>query len=99
MMLRQGIQGIGVGDPPGLINVDHVRTLMHKGGGASWPSAWAGPDKARRAIHQALHHPMLRLIPGTASGAGALHRGERLSWSTSAKWFKSCARRSRPSAI
>jgi cell division protein FtsZ len=71
-VLRQGIQGIvELVTRPGLINVDfaHVRTLGE------------GPDKARRAIYQALHHPMLE-VESLEQASGALVHftgGERLS--------------------
>jgi cell division protein FtsZ len=84
-VLRQGIQGIvELVTRPGLINVDfaHVRTLMHKGGGAFMAIGLGeGPDKARRAIYQALHHPMLE-VESLEQASGALVHftgGERLS--------------------
>jgi cell division protein FtsZ len=62
-VLRQGIQGIvELVTKPGLINVDfaHVRSLMHRGGGALMAIGLGeGEDKAPQAVHQALHHPLL----------------------------------------
>jgi cell division protein FtsZ len=84
-VLRQGIQGIvELVTRPGLINVDfaHVRNLMHKGGGAFMAIGLGdGPDKARRAIYQALHHPLLE-VESLEQASGALVHftgGERLS--------------------
>lgn len=84
-VLRQGIQGIvELVTRPGLINVDfaHVRSLMHKGGGAFMAIGLGdGPDKARRAIYQALHHPLLE-VESLEQASGALVHftgGERLS--------------------
>jgi cell division protein FtsZ len=62
-VLRQGVQAVSeLITHAGLINVDfaHVRALMERGGGALMAVGVAeGPDKARDAIHQALHHPLL----------------------------------------
>jgi len=62
-VLRQGVQAVSeLITHAGLINVDfaHVRSLMERGGGALMAVGVAeGPDKARDAIHQALHHPLL----------------------------------------
>jgi cell division protein FtsZ len=62
-VLRQGVQGIAeLITRPGLINVDfaHVRQLMLNGGGALMAIGLGeGHDKARNAIDQALHHPLL----------------------------------------
>lgn len=84
-VLRQGIQGIvELVTRPGLINVDfaHVRALMQKGGGAFMAIGLGeGPEKARRAIYQALHHPLLE-IESLEQASGALVHftgGERLS--------------------
>jgi len=64
-VLRQGVQGIAeLITRAGLINVDfaHVRQLMLKGGGALMSIGMGrGEDKAKAAIHQALHHPLLEL--------------------------------------
>jgi cell division protein FtsZ len=84
-VLRQGIQGIvELVTRPGLINVDfaHVRALMHRGGGAFMAIGLGeGTDKARRAIYQALHHPLLE-VESLEQATGALVHftgGERLS--------------------
>jgi cell division protein FtsZ len=84
-VLRQGIQGIvELVTRPGLINVDfaHVRNLMHQGGGAFMAIGLGeGPDKAKRAIYQALHHPLLE-VESLEQASGALVHftgGERLS--------------------
>jgi cell division protein FtsZ len=65
-VLRQGIQGITeLVTEPGLINVDfaHVRRLMQMGGGSIMSIGYGqGEDKARKAIEQALHHPLLESI-------------------------------------
>jgi cell division protein FtsZ len=62
-VLRQGVQGISeLITRPGLINVDfaHVRQLLLHGGGAFMAIGLGeGPDKASKAIQQALHHPLL----------------------------------------
>jgi len=64
-VLRQGVQAVSeLITHAGLINVDfaHVRSLMERGGGALMAVGVAeGPDKARDAIHQALHHPLLAM--------------------------------------
>jgi cell division protein FtsZ len=64
-VLRQGVQGISeLITKPGLINVDfaHVRKLLLHGGGAFMAIGLGeGPDKAQKAIHQALHHPLLEI--------------------------------------
>ncbi len=64
-VLRQGIQGIAeLITRPGLINVDfaHIRQLMMSGGGAFMSIGLGeGQEKARAAIHQALHHPLIEL--------------------------------------
>jgi cell division protein FtsZ len=65
-VLRQGIQGIAeLITLPGLINVDfaHVRNVMQMGGGSLLSIGQAeGIDKARKAIDQALHHPLLESV-------------------------------------
>ena len=65
-VLRQGIQGIAeLITLPGLINVDfaHVRNVMQMGGGSLLSIGQAeGMDKARKAIDQALHHPLLESV-------------------------------------
>ena len=62
-VLRQGIQGIvELVTKPGMINVDfaHVRSMMHKGGGALMAIGLGeGANKAEIAMYQALHHPLL----------------------------------------
>jgi cell division protein FtsZ len=64
-VLRQGVQGISeLITRPGLINVDfaHVRQLLLHGGGAFMAIGLGeGQDKAQKAIHQALHHPLLEI--------------------------------------
>jgi cell division protein FtsZ len=64
-VLRQGVQGISeLITRPGLINVDfaHVRQLLLHGGGAFMAIGLGeGKDKAQKAIHQALHHPLLEI--------------------------------------
>ena len=64
-VLRQGIQGIAeLITRPGLINVDfaHIRQLMLNGGGSFMSIGLGeGQEKARSAIHQALHHPLIEL--------------------------------------
>ena len=65
-VLRQGIQGIAeLITETGLINVDfsHVRRLMQLGGGSLMSIGYGqGEDKARHAIEQALHHPLLDAV-------------------------------------
>lgn len=65
-VLRQGIQGITeVVTQTGLINVDfaHVRRLMLMGGGAIMSMGYGtGENKARQAVENALHHPLLQNI-------------------------------------
>jgi cell division protein FtsZ len=65
-VLRQGIQGITeIITEPGVINVDfaHVRRLMQMGGGSIMAIGFGqGENKARQAIDQALHHPLLESI-------------------------------------
>ncbi|HEX7974751.1 MAG TPA: cell division protein FtsZ [Anaerolineales bacterium] len=62
-VLRQSVQGISeLITEPGLINVDfaHIRRLIRLGGGALMAIGQGhGPDKARMALDQALHHPLL----------------------------------------
>jgi cell division protein FtsZ len=66
-VLRQGIQGISeIITEPGLINVDfaHVRRLMQLGGGSLMAIGHGrGEGKARQALEQALHHPLLESVP------------------------------------
>src|SRR5574340_1289501 len=65
-VLRQGIQGISeLITQPGLINVDfsHVRNMMLNGGGSLLAiGTGEGENKARQALENALHHPMLETI-------------------------------------
>jgi cell division protein FtsZ len=65
-VLRQGIQGIAeIITQPGLINVDfaHIRRLMQMGGGSMMSIGQGqGYGKAREAIDQALHHPLLDTV-------------------------------------
>ena len=73
-VLRQGVQGIAeLITRPGMINVDfaHVRELMLRGGGAYMAIGLGkGEEKAKAAIDQALHHPLLEMGSlDTASGA------------------------------
>jgi cell division protein FtsZ len=62
-VLRQGIQGIAeLITTPGMINIDfaHVRNVMRMGGGSLLSmGVGEGDGKARKAIDQALHHPLL----------------------------------------
>jgi cell division protein FtsZ len=62
-VLRQAVQSITeLITEPGLINVDfsHIRRLMKLGGGALMTIGQAhGPEKALKAVQQALHHPLL----------------------------------------
>lgn len=65
-VLRQAVQSITeLITEPGLINVDfaHIRRLMKLGGGALMTIGQAhGPDKAIKAVQQALNHPLLENI-------------------------------------
>lgn len=65
-VLRQSVQGITeLITQPGMINVDfaHVRRLMMLGGGAIMSIGQGqGENKARGALEQALHHPLLETI-------------------------------------
>ncbi len=62
-VLRQAVQSITeLITEPGLINVDfsHIRRLMQLGGGALMTIGQAhGPEKAVKAVQQALNHPLL----------------------------------------
>ena len=62
-VLRQGVSGISeLLTETGLINVDfaHIRHVMSLGGGALMSIGnGKGVDKAKQALEQALHHPML----------------------------------------
>ncbi|RPJ50403.1 MAG: cell division protein FtsZ, partial [Chloroflexi bacterium] len=65
-ILRQGIQGIAeLITQPGLINVDfaHIRQVIQMGGGAMMSiGIGEGENKARKAVEQALSHPLLDSI-------------------------------------
>ena len=65
-VLRQAVQGITeLITEPGLINIDfaHIRRVMQLGGGALMAIGQGhGENKARMAIEQALHHPMLESV-------------------------------------
>jgi len=72
-VLRQGIQGITeLITQTGVINVDfsHIQNMMKNGGGAILSIGYGqGSQKALKAVHQALHHPILDSIPvESASG-------------------------------
>jgi cell division protein FtsZ len=64
-VLRQGVQSVSeLVTKPGLINVDfaHVRNLMLHGGGALMAIGLGeGENKAGKAIHQAINHPLLAI--------------------------------------
>ncbi|MBN2045226.1 MAG: cell division protein FtsZ [Anaerolineales bacterium] len=65
-VLRQAVTSISeLVTEPGLINVDfsHIKDMMMRGGGALMTIGHGkGPDKADKAIHQALNHPLLETI-------------------------------------
>ncbi len=72
-VLRQGVSGISeLLTETGLINVDfaHIRHVMKLGGGALMSiGTGEGENKAMKALHNALHHPLLDDISlDTASG-------------------------------
>jgi cell division protein FtsZ len=62
-VLRQGVSGISeLLTETGLINVDfaHIRHVMRLGGGTLMAiGTGEGEDKAMKALHAALHHPLL----------------------------------------
>lgn len=62
-VLRQSVQGITeLVTEPGLVNVDfaHIRRLILLGGGALMAIGQGqGEDKAKQALEQALHHPLM----------------------------------------
>jgi len=66
-VLRQGIQGISdLVLHSGMINVDfaHIRQMMMRGGGSFLSIGYGeGENKAKKAIENALHHPLLDAIP------------------------------------
>ena len=65
-VLRQAVQGITeLITEPGLINVDfsHIKRMMLMGGGAYMSIGHGqGESKAKKAIDQALHHPLLEEV-------------------------------------
>jgi cell division protein FtsZ len=65
-VLRQAVQGITeLITEPGMINVDfaHVRRLIQLGGGAMMSMGQGeGENKTRKALEQALHHPLLETV-------------------------------------
>lgn len=65
-VLRQAVMGISeLVTEPGVINVDfaHIKEIMQRGGGALMTIGHGtGENKAQKAIHQALHHPLLEEI-------------------------------------
>jgi cell division protein FtsZ len=65
-VLRQAVQGLAeLITEPGMINVDfaHVRRLIMLGGGALMAIGHGqGEQKARLALEQALHHPLLESV-------------------------------------
>ncbi len=65
-VLRQGIQGISeLITEPGMINVDfaHIKRLMQMGGGSLMAIGQGhGEGKARAALEQALHHPLIESL-------------------------------------
>lgn len=74
-VLRQGVQGVSeLITRPGMVNVDfaNVRELLSRGGGALMSiGIGEGPEKAVRAIHQALNHPLVH-ADGMQNTRGAL---------------------------
>jgi cell division protein FtsZ len=74
-VLRQAVQGVTeLITEPGLINIDfaHIRRLMELGGGAIMSIGQGqGEGKARMAIEQALHHPLLESV-SLESAAGVI---------------------------
>jgi len=65
-VLRQAVQGITeLITEPGMINVDfaHIRRLIQLGGGAMMSIGQGqGPNKTRKALDQAMHHPLLESV-------------------------------------
>lgn len=65
-VLRQGIQGISeLITETGLINVDfsHIRSVMKSGGGSLLSmGVGQGENRARKAIENALNHPLLEAV-------------------------------------
>lgn len=65
-VLRQAVQGISeLITEAGMINVDfaHIRRLIRMGGGAMMSIGQGhGENKTRKALEQALHHPLLETV-------------------------------------
>jgi len=65
-VLRQSVQGITeLVTEPGLVNVDfaHIRRLILLGGGALMSIGHGqGENKAKQALEQALHHPLMDTV-------------------------------------
>lgn len=65
-VLRQGIQGISeLINQTGYINIDfsHIRNIMKNGGGSLLSiGIGKGKEKAKQAVHNALHHPLLESV-------------------------------------
>lgn len=84
-VLRQGVQGVSeLMTRTGMVNVDfaNVRELLSKGGGALMSiGIGEGPDKASRAVHQALNHPLVQAdrIPETRGALVQFTGGDDLS--------------------
>jgi cell division protein FtsZ len=76
-VLRQGVQAVAeLVTRAGLINVDfaHVRALMQRGGGALMAiGIGEGPEKARNAVLQAMHHPLLEIDNFESANGGLVH--------------------------
>jgi cell division protein FtsZ len=65
-VLRQGIQGISeLINQTGYINIDfsHIQNVMKNGGGSLLSiGIGKGKEKAKQAVHNALHHPLLESV-------------------------------------
>jgi len=65
-VLRQGIQGISeLINQTGYINIDfsHIQNIMRNGGGSLLSiGIGKGKEKAKQAVHNALHHPLLESV-------------------------------------
>jgi cell division protein FtsZ len=74
-VLRQAVQGISeLITETGMINVDfaHIRRLIRMGGGAMMSMGHGhGENKTRKALEQALHHPLLETV-SLESAAGVI---------------------------
>ncbi len=74
-VLRQAVQGISeLITETGMINVDfaHIRRLIRMGGGAMMSMGHGhGENKTRKALEQALHHPLLETV-SLDSAAGVI---------------------------